>query len=433
MTREEYLAQRVKMLEEAKASLKAGDVEAAKNKRAEIEKLDADYEAMAKEQANIDALKDQVIPGAIIDGIAGQKSGRDPEGVQAEMKPGEIYTKVFSGKTLNTAESAAHKTFESAYAAAFGAWLKGEILDKEHSEIFDTVNSVFRAATNTTETAGSLVPTVMRDGIWSLMESAHPIINDINKTAVAGNLTIMKAELNGDADWYDEDTATADSEVDAGTIELFGCELSKGVPVSYKLKKMAAADFMSWLTRKLAEKMGSALANGILNGKGKPGTNDTWKAQPKGIVTSVLAEENTPQVVTYSAADPMTYKKITALFAAVSAPYLAGARIYAASTTIWNELANIVDDVKRPIFIADTTAGGVGRLLGKVVIPEDHVPVDAVLLGNVKEGTAYNVVEDVTIGSQDDLKNRKTFYAANMIIDGEVMTTKAFAYLKKTV
>ena len=168
--------------------------------------------------------------------------------------------------------------------------------------------------------------------------------------------------------------------------------------------------------------------------KASLGQNDTWKAQPKGIVTSVLAEENTPQAVAYSAADPMTYKKITALFAAVSAPYLAGAKIYAASTTIWNELANIVDDVKRPIFIADTTgwrcraAAWQGRLFLR-----DHVPVDAVLLGNVKEGTAYNVVEDVTIGSQDDLKNRKTFYAANMIIDGEVMTTKAFAYLKKTV
>jgi len=117
----------------------------------------------------------------------------------------------------------------------------------------------------------------------------------------------------------------------------------------------------------------------------------------------------------------------------IKSGYAANARFYATSATIWNHLANILDDNKRPIFIPDATQGGVGRIFGIVVEEEDAIPADAVLLGNMAKGYAANKNEDITMYYEDHIKERATDYMGYALVDGQPLTTKAFAYLKKSV
>ena len=56
MNKEKYLEMRSAMLDEAQNLINEGKIEEAATKRAEIEKLDADFEKTSKEQANLDAL-----------------------------------------------------------------------------------------------------------------------------------------------------------------------------------------------------------------------------------------------------------------------------------------------------------------------------------------------------------------------------------------
>ena len=86
-----------------------------------------------------------------------------------------------------------------------------------------------------------------------------------------------------------------------------------------------------------------------------------------------------------------------------------------------------MDATGRPCFIADTTAGGVGRLFGFVVEEDDSV--DTLLFGNANKGYHLNINKQMTLDQEDHKKARTTDYIAYAIMDGDVRTEKAFAYL----
>ena len=126
----------------------------------------------------------------------------------------------------------------------------------------------------------------------------------------------------------------------------------------------------------------------------------TTGSRTAGIETALNAETNTPQVVTYnpdaSPADPVDYEKITTLISKVHSSYLSGSVFYANNSTIWTVLANIVDTTGRPIFIPDTTAGGVGRMLGFVVKADAGVSANSVIFGNANKGYVFNTNEPMS-------------------------------------
>ena len=62
---------------------------------------------------------------------------------------------------------------------------------------------------------------------------------------------------------------------------------------------------------------------------------------------------------------------------------------------------------------------------------EDVMEDDELLLGNVGRGYVMNINENVTLYQEDHVKARATDYMTYAIVDGDVLTTKAFALLKK--
>src|SRR5690606_14599598 len=217
--------------------------------------------------------------------------------------------------------------------------------------VLDKVNDDFRrtneAVMQTTSEAALLIPETIRDGIWREMGELHPVLADLQMTFVPGDFTIIKENedsLASDAAAYDEDDVVGDDDtVSFAEINLSGCELAKAVTVSWKAKKMTIDAFLTYITTKIAEKMGNALAKWVVSGRGKPGAGDTFKAEAYGIRTRILAEDNTPQVLTYNDDDPIDYTKMTAAMAKMKSGYYKGAVIYATNDMIWNKLANIVD------------------------------------------------------------------------------------------
>lgn len=79
----------------------------------------------------------------------------------------------------------------------------------------------------------------------------------------------------------------------------------------------------------------------------------------------------------------------------------------------------------------DVTLGGVGRIFGLVVKEEDGMKDGEVLFGNVSKGYAVNINENMTMYNEDHIKSRTTDYMGYALVDGDVLTTKAFALLKK--
>lgn len=401
MNREKYLETRAAMLEEAQNLINQGKIEEAAAKRQEIEKLDAEFEEASKEQANLDALN------KVDDKVTDMKNLSVDEG---GLKPVD-----------NTTEKLNQVNYETVFAKVA---LQRDLTNDEIN-LYNQMNPENVYTHNTTNTE-IVIPETVVGGIIDKMKELHPILADVTATNIRGTVKYVKrTEIPaGDADYYDEATVTADEENTFGELVLNGKELSKAVTVTWKLQAMAVADFIPFITRELAERMGAAKAKAFVRGKG-----DKY---PQGVITAIEAQDSTPQKVAYKA-DGLTYKDITAAMSKIRSGYVSGSKIYANNATVWGTLANILDGQNRPLFIPDVTAGGVGRIFGIPVVEEDAMNDGEILIGNMGAGYKENVSELMKLVTEQHAKKRETDFVGYEVHDGGVIDEKAFAYMVKGV
>ena len=411
MTFKDYQEKRAGLMNEAQALIDEGKLDEYKAKAQEVEDLDAKWDATKEALDNLQALSDE------------QRAYNVQNLTGAEVKDGVVTAQVNFAPIGLTEEQVSDSKSEL-YMTAFAKSLKGEKLTTAEAQCFEMVNEY----THTTQNTGVVVPETFAQGIWDIVEAEYPLWADVSKTYVKGNASIIKSTSSTDAAWYDEATATADGTEQFGVLQLDGCELARAITVTYKLKEMAIADFIPFIQRKLAEKMGAGLGYGVARGKGKPGVSGTFKPEPMGIVTALKAETNTPQVAPYTEG-ALTYSDLTAQRAMVKK---GSARLayYANPATVWNELANVKDQNGRPIMVADPINGGVMRMFGIPVKPDDSFEDGQILLGNAAQGYAANVNKDITLETENHAKARTTDYCGYAIVDGGVLSTSMFALLE---
>lgn len=411
MTKEQYTERRNRLITEAKAIMEAEafDKEKFDAKKKEVEELDNRFELEAKAHADVVALEKS---GAITDIT---QKGREVVGER------EAKTKV-----VLAPDSGSETKEPENYVTAWYKSMTGKPLTGEEENAYRIVNDY----SHTTKNTPQAIPQTVAKGIWEEVGNLHPLWNDAQKTFVKGTLKIIKEDTSSDAKWYDEATKTEDGTETFASVELTGCELARAVTVTWMLKEMAMEDFIPYIQRKIAAKMGDALGYGVCHGKGKPGSGESFKPEPRGIATALLAEASTPQVVEYDAADPLTYKKLTEARGKIKSGYGRGVAIYANSKTIWGDLANLTDKNGRPMFISDAQAGGVGRIFGLSVKEEDGMLDGEILMSNAQSGYLANINKTITLAAEDHIKDRVTDYAAYGIVDGDVVTTKAHALLR---
>ena len=414
MKYQDYLNQRNALTNEIQAMIDEGNLgEEYTAKCNEVTALDEKWDAITKAQADLNALSDnqRTVNVQAAAGVSVQNAEATatlnlaPQGLTAEQK---------------------NDISSDLYMSAFAKTLKDESLSAEEAECFRIVNTY----THTTGNTGVVVPETFAQGIWDIVETQYPLWADVSKTYVKGDASIIKSTSSTEAAWYDEATATADGTEGFGLLQLTGCELARAITATYKLKEIAIADFIPFIQRKPAEKMGAALGYGVSRGKGKPGVGDSFKPEPLGIITALLAETNTPQVKTYTAGS-LSYAKLTEQRSLIKrgASRLA---YYVNATTMWSELANVVDDNGRPIMIADPINGGVMRMFGIPVKEDDSLLDGQILLGNAAQGYAANVNKDITLETENHAKARTTDYCGYAIVDGGVLATDMFALLKNS-
>jgi HK97 family phage major capsid protein len=402
---QDYLNQRNALIQDAENLINEGKdaIEVMDN----IKKLDNAYEDFRTKNANLNALKNNPVV--------------DPA---APVTAGSVNT---SGNTEEIKDLSSDE-----YKRAWIHVMKGNKLTTQEQSIFDSVNMANPMKnTETVSEHSVLIPTTVQHGIWEQAAKEHPVLKDLLPTHVQGDIEIIiDTSSESDADWIDEGDKPADAEFSEGKIVLQGCELAKSVTISWKLKKMNDQDYEAYLIKKLGEKVGNAIAKSIFHGKGKP-TASEHKAQAKGFITALEKENSTPNIIKYKETAGVSYKNITSLMSLIPGAYLSGASIYTKGTTLWNQLANILDANKRPIFIPDVTENSVGKIFGIPVKVEDGVEDGEVALANLNKGYAFNFNEEMTIYTEDHVKDRTTDYMAYGIADGDVITTEAFAVMQK--
>lgn len=403
MTYEKYMEMRNALMDEAQKLINEGKLEDAKAKQDEVTALDNQYTAIATATANLSAL-------------AGAPVARPLENRSVSVP----------GATVVEA-SAVVENEDDIYLRAWAADMQGRTMTAQEKTVFDKVNAEFsNAYTHDTTNTAVLIPETVAAGIWRRAAEMYPLYADARKYNVTGKLVIKKHTgiVAGDAAWYDEATPTADEQNAFGELILDGRELSKAVTVTWKLRAMAMDEFIPFIINELGERMGVALGNAAAKGRGSA------SLEPEGVETALLAEDSTPQIVTYNGT--LGYATITEAISKLHSSYLNGAAIYANNATIWGKLANIMDGNQRPMFVPDVTGGGVGRIFGLVVKPDAGITNGSIVVGNANQGLVFNVNEPLSITTEEHAKARTTDYVAYAVVDGGVVDTKAFALIRNT-
>ena len=402
MNVKEYKEKRGQLMASARSAMTDGRVDEANDFMEQVEALDAEFETFKKAQANFKALD-----GVKVQTVEDVASGN---GQPEFTKPIEA-----GGGEKPVDEK---KMYETAFAKA----VLGKPLNNKEIGLVESVNKKVNAEfTHTTLNTGILIPETVIAGIYSRAEEDYPFLRDVKKYQIEGTLKIPRHDriVDGDADWYDEDTPTRDEENAFAEFTLFGHELSKAVTVTWKLKTMAIDSFIPYLINELGERVGVALGNAVVTGDGD--------GKAYGVITRLEQQEGTPQVVTYT--DGASYENLTAMIGLVHSNFVNGSAFYVNNATAWNVLANIVDGQGRPIFIADARGEQVGRLFGFPVKTDAAVPAGDILFGNANKGYILNRALETQIVTEDHAKARKTDYVAYTIADGDVFEYDAFSLL----
>lgn len=402
MNKEQYLAKRKQLMDEAQSLIDEGKAAEAEAKMKEVTALDEQWDAIAQMQANLNALNNEpvaMLPAALESTAKDAGDGGQPE---------------------NKAEKA---WASEEYKMAWAKTLMGKPLTSDEKSVYDMVNEAF---THTTENTSIVIPKTVSRGIWEKAAEMYPYFGDVTKTYVDGVLSLIQENTSSDAGWYEEDTETEDGKETFKEFTLNGCELARSITVSWKLKEMSIDDFIPYIQRKMARKMGAAAGYGATHGKG---TTVEGKPEPIGTVTALLSEENTPQVVRYEKDSGPTYENVLETRAKIKSGYASDLKIYANSTTIWTKLAGIVDKNGRPIFVHDPTGNGKIRILGMVAEEDDSMSDGEILFSNAKAGYHMNINKEMSMMTEEHVKKRNTDFCGYAIMDGNITTSEAHALL----
>lgn len=405
---EKFKAQREELMAAVNDLIENGSVDEANAKMDEVKALDEKIEAAVTAKKNMEALN------------------ASAPAVDFTAKSVNVKT-VAEGTVAIAEEMTAKDDAEAKYENAWARTMMG-IDTAEDREVVEVYNS-----TLTTTTHGILIPETMAKGILDDVALAHPLYADVAKTFVKGNFTILKGTASSNAAWYDEATPIADGSETFAEVNLTGCELARSITVSWKLKAMAVSEFLPYIRAKIAEKMGQGLGYGVVSGRGKPGQSESnpWKDEPEGIITAINAESSTPQkIALVSPTDGQIVDALIAANAKIATKYSNGLAYYVSNETLWGTIATITDTTGRPIFLPDAnTSGVVGRIFGRAVKVDTDVPAGSIILGNASAGYHMNFSQGVTMDSEDHKKARETDYIGYAVVDGAVVSTKAFALI----
>ena len=219
MNKKQYEAMRRKLMDEAQKLLDAEKYDEANAKMEEVKKLDQQWDAIAQAMADFAALNGTQVPKQGVDRFEDSFGGE---------------------KRQDDTESPVMQAWRSdEYRNAWAKTLMGMPLSDSETEKFRMVNEAY---THTTKNTGVVIPETVAKGIWEMAGEYYPYFNDITKTYVNGLLTMIQEDTSSEAKWYDEGIKTEDGKETFKEYKLSGCELSRAITVSWKLKEMAIED-----------------------------------------------------------------------------------------------------------------------------------------------------------------------------------------------
>lgn len=398
MNRTEYLAQRAALMTEAEGHLEAGDVEAYNATEAQVTALDAKFEAIAKAQTNMAALKN-VTPMPGMEANAAIEAGAVPK---IEDRFGTLE-----------------------YRNAFMNFCQTGVMSSE----FQNAD-----AQTTVSEAGAVIPKTIVEEIIKDMKVYGVLFQRVRKTNIKGGVEVPILSLKPTATWITETTPSDRKKVTANTkvsFTYFGLECKVATSL---IADIASLDsFETTIKELIAEAMAQAMDIAIIAGSGS--------GQPTGITVDARVAEG--QKITILAADISDWGKWKKqVFAKIPLAYRAGGSFIMAAGTFEGYIDGMVDANGQPIgrVNAGIKDGPQERFGGReVLLVEDDVvaPYDTASTGDVI--AVFCKLRDFAINSNMEMRvfrwldhdTNQWVDKTIMVADGKILDPKGVLIIKK--
>ena len=261
---------------------------------------------------------------------------------------------------------------------------------------------------HTTQNTGNVLPTTMLNQIWDLVSKQHSIMGDITIYRTGTILEVIKhtAIAQGAAKTVAENAANDDEQNTFVKVTLSGKDFSKHVDISYAMQRMSIDALEQDLVAEISRSMGDAMADDVI-------------AQIGTDMTSANKVES-------AAEGTLSFKELATVFGMLKR--VGAVSVYATRSTIYNYLVGMVDTTGRPIFQPSAQAGQEGSILGAQIKVEDSIADNVILIGDGKK-LVYNMVQDIMIESDKDIKKHVTTYSGYARGEGALIDPDAFVQL----
>lgn len=267
------------------------------------------------------------------------------------------------------------------------------------------------AFVHTTANTAAVLPTTMLDSIWDLVSQRHAIMGDITIYRTGTILEVVKhtAIAQGAAKTVAENVANDDEQNTFVKVTLSGKDFSKHVDISYAMERMSVDALERYLIDEISASLGDAMAD--------------------DVITQIGTDMASGNKVNSAANSALTFKELAALFGMLKR--VGAVTVYATRSTIYNYLVGMVDTTGRPIFQSAAQAGQEGFILGAQIKVEDSVADNVVLVGDARR-VVYNMIQDIMIESDKDIKKHVTTYSGYARGSGALVDPDSFAQLTIT-
>lgn len=352
----------------------------------EIEKEDANLDALEKELNELKEERKALIAKA----EQRKKMMEDVAGMEDVTVLGS-----FKNERSKTKEPGADSV---EYRNAFLKKLLGEEMTEPEK----------RAYTHTTANTDAVIPVELQNKIYSTMEEAHPLLKDVQVLRTGAVISIAKhtAIVAGDAKEVAEGEANEDEQNTFVNVTLSGKDFSKHVDFSYRLGKMSIPAFEQYLIKEIADRIGAAM------------TRDIVAQIKKDLVAANKIEAVTPGTLALG----------DILSGLGKLKGVGRVNVYANNATFYGAIANMKDADTKLSFIPNYQEAISGQVLGKGIKEEDALNEGEILILDPSQ-FIYNVVQDVMIERDRDIKKHVHTISGFAIAEGTMTNDKAGALI----
>lgn len=352
---------------------KEGKIEEADAKKVEIEALEANFQKEKDAVAEINAINKEPV-------------------VMAEVK---------NESKLGEENKEMDMKFDASSVEYRNAFLKK--ISGRQDEMTKLENEAF---VHTTQNTPNVLPTTMVNAIWDLVSKNHVIVGDVTtyRTSTILELVVHTAIEAGAAAVKAEGVANDDEQNTFAKVTLSGKDFVKSVELSYAEAKMSIDALEQYLIQEIASNIGEAIANDMVS-----------------TIESGIDDDNKFNAAT---SGTLTFADVTKAFGLLKRAN--NPVVYCTRKTLYNYVVGMTNSAGQLIYQADANEGANGHLLGAQVKIEDSVADGKLLIGDPK-AVVNNVIQDVLVETDKDIKAHKFIYSGYERSECALVDTVAFA------